>query len=197
MTDKSGGPPPIVYKPLSKDLVLRTIYRYVLWEMLPSFLLCVTLLTFLFMINKVFLSLDLVLNKKVSVSETLLLYISLIPFILSLTIPMAMMVGTLLAFGRLSSDMEVTAFKSGGGHLFHLIAPILTLGFLMTCLMSLFQQIRFFPPPNSWLKKSEFNIVKKSGCGHKGEGFYRPIRGTPILHRRPESGRPLFQRQGF
>ncbi|HTC22275.1 MAG TPA: LptF/LptG family permease [bacterium] len=138
---------------------MRTIYRYVLWEMLPSFLVCVALLTFLFMINKVFLSLDLVLNKKVSLSETLLLYVGLLPFILSITVPMAMMVGTLLAFGRLSSDMEVTAFKSGGGHLFHLIAPILVLGFFMTGLMLVFNDT-LLPASQFMVKKIQFNMVR-------------------------------------
>jgi lipopolysaccharide export system permease protein len=149
----------IPYQHPSKDLVLRTIYRYVLWEMLPSFLLCVALLTFLFMINKVFLSLDLVLNKKVSISETLLLYAGLLPFILSITVPMAMMVGTLLAFGRLSSDMEVTAFKSGGGHLFHLIAPILVLGFFMTGLMLVFNDT-LLPASQFMVKKIQFDMVR-------------------------------------
>ncbi len=139
---------------------MKTIYRYVLMEMLPSFLLCVAILTFLFMTNKIFLSLDLVLNKKVSISETLLLYLSLLPLILSLTIPMAMMVGTLLAFGRLSSDMEVTAFKSGGGHIFHLISPILVFGLLMTCLMLYFND-KVLPAAQFMVKKIEFNIIKK------------------------------------
>ncbi len=143
-----------------QGFLMKTIYRYVLLEMLPSFLLCVAILTLLFMTNKIFLSLDLVLNKKVSISETFLLYFSLLPLILSLTIPMAMMVGTLLAFGRLSSDMEVTAFKSGGGHLLQLISPILVFGFLMTCLMLYFND-KVLPAAQFMVKKIEFNIVKK------------------------------------
>ena len=139
---------------------MKTIYRYVLKEMFPSFLLCVTLLTFLFMINKVFLSLDLVLNKKVGLTETLLLYLNLLPFILSITIPMGMMVGTLLAFGRLSSDMEVTAFKSGGGHIFHLMAPVLVLGAFMTIIMLYFNDT-VLPASKLSAKKITFNMVKK------------------------------------
>lgn len=144
---------------LHEDLELKTVYRYVLMEMLPAFLLGVTLLTALFMINKVSLLLDLVLNKSVPLWDTLLLFLSLMPFILSLTIPMSMMVATLLAFGRLSSDMEVTAFKSSGVHLFHLIAPVLVLSSGLTLFMVLFNGW-FLPAANSTFKKTHYKILK-------------------------------------
>ena len=145
---------------LNKGWTLKTIHRYVLKEMMPSFLLCAGMLTFLFMINKVFLMLDMVLNKNVPLLETLLLYASILPFVLSLTLPMSVMVGTLLAFGRMSSDMEVTAFKSSGGHLFHLIGPVLVFGLLMTGGMVYFDD-KILPAANFASKKIQFNILRK------------------------------------
>lgn len=139
---------------------MKTIHRYVLQEMLPSFLLSAAILTFLLMTNRIFLSLDLVLNKKVNLGEALLLYACLLPYVLSITIPMAMMMGTLLAFGRLSSDMEVTAFKSGGGHLLHLILPVLALGSVLTLGMLFFND-RILPASKFLAKKTQFNMVKK------------------------------------
>jgi lipopolysaccharide export system permease protein len=72
-----------------------------------------------------------------------------------------MMVGTLLSFGRLSSDMEVTAFKGGGGHLFHLIAPLLAMGAGMTILMIFFND-RISPEAKFLSKKIEFDIVRSN-----------------------------------
>jgi lipopolysaccharide export system permease protein len=164
---------------------LKTIHAYVLKEMLPSFLLSVTLLTLLFMVNKVFLYLELVLNDKVSLGQTLLLYLSLIPFILSLTVPMAMMVGTLLSFGRLSSDMEVTAFKSGGGHLFHLIAPLLVLGAGMTILMLFFND-RVMPEAKFFFKRTEFEIVRnKADVAIRENVFIDQFEGPQGSFRKP------------
>jgi lipopolysaccharide export system permease protein len=140
---------------------LKTIHAYVLKEMLPSFLLSVALLTLLFMVNKVFLCLELILNNKVTLGQTLFLYLTFLPVIFSLTVPMAMMVGTLLSFGRLSSDMEVTAFKSGGGHLFHLVAPLLGLGAVMTLAMLFFND-RISPQAKFLSKKMEFDIVRSN-----------------------------------
>lgn len=128
-------------------------------EMLPAFLLGVALLTSLFMVNKISLLLDLVLNKSVPLWDTLVLFFSLMPFILSLTIPMSMMVATLLAFGRLSSDMEVTAFKSSGVHLFHLIAPVLALSFCLTLFMIFFNDT-ILPAANFTFKKTHYKILR-------------------------------------
>lgn len=142
-----------------KDPDLKTVHRYVLKEMMPPFLLIVFLLTFLFMINKIFLLMELILNKNVSLFDTLLLYLSLVPYVLSLTVPMSMMVATLLAFGRLSSDMEITAFKSSGVHLFHLIAPVLVLGAMVTGLMLFFND-KVLPASNYAFKRTHFRILQ-------------------------------------
>jgi lipopolysaccharide export system permease protein len=144
----------------ANEAFLKITYRYILFEIMPTFLITVSMLTFLFMTNKVFLLLDLVLNKKAPLGDTLILYLSLIPFVLSLTIPMSMMVATLLAFGRLSSDMEVTAFKSSGIHLFHLIAPVLVFGAVMTVAMLYFND-KILPAANYTFKETHFKILQK------------------------------------
>jgi lipopolysaccharide export system permease protein len=138
---------------------VKIAHRYVFQEMMPSFFLSVTILTFLFMLNKIVVLLDLVINKKVPLGDTLVLYLSLIPFVLSLTIPMSMMVATLLAFGRLSSDMEITAFKSSGVHLFNLIFPVLIFGFVMTIGMLYFND-KILPESNYAFKKLHFKILQ-------------------------------------
>lgn len=138
---------------------MKTVYRYVLMETLPSFVLSVAVLTLLFMTNKVFLLLDLIINKQAPLGETLLLYLSLVPFCLSTTIPMSLMMATLLAFGRMSSDMEVTAFKSGGMHLFRLILPLLLLGAFLTVLLIFFND-KLLPASKYAYKKVYFKIVQ-------------------------------------
>jgi lipopolysaccharide export system permease protein len=153
---------PMLYceKSLTNEAFLKITYRYILMEIKPAFIITVSLLTFLFMTNKIFLLLDLVLNKKAPLVDTLILYLSLIPFVLSITVPMSMMVSTLLAFGRLSSDMEITAFKSSGIHLFHLIAPVLAFGAVMTLAMLYFND-KILPAANYTFKQIHFKIVQK------------------------------------
>lgn len=69
------------------------------------------------------------------------------PAYLLLVIPMAMLLGTLLAMQRLSSESEVTAMKAGGISLTRIVAPLLVVG-LIVSLFSLAVQELFVPFAN-------------------------------------------------
>jgi len=60
----------------------------------------------------------------VSISHILRLLFFVSPSFLIFTIPMAFLLGTLLSFGRLSADSEITAFKASGMSLYQLFLPI-------------------------------------------------------------------------
>ncbi len=167
---------------------MKTAQRYVLREIMPSFVICLGILTFLFIINKVFVLLDFILNKKVPLGDSLTLYLSLIPFVLSLTVPMAMMIATLLAFGRLSSDMEITAFKSGGVHLFQLIYPVLFFAAVMTVGM-LYFNAQILPASNYAFKKTHFKILEnQADVAVREKTFIKLFSGYEFYIDRQESG---------
>ena len=69
------------------------------------------------------------------------------PFYLLLVIPMAMLLGTLLAMQRLSGESEITAMKAGGISLSRIVTPLLLVGFLVS-LLSLAAQELFVPFAN-------------------------------------------------
>ena len=156
---------------------MKTVYRYVLMEMLPAFSLSVSVLTLLLLLNRATFLLDLVVNKNVSPWDTLLLFLCLMPFILSITVPMSMMLTTLLAFGRMSSDMEVTAFKSSGIHLFRLIAPPLLFSLLLTALMLVFNGW-VLPEANGSFKRMHFKILRdQAGIAIREKTFIDKFEG--------------------
>ena len=69
------------------------------------------------------------------------------PAYLLLVIPMAMLIGTLLAMQRLSSESEITAMKAGGISLSRIVAPLLIVG-LVVSLVALAVQELFVPFAN-------------------------------------------------
>jgi lipopolysaccharide export system permease protein len=64
-----------------------------------------------------------------------------------LVIPMAMLLGTLLAMQRLSSESEITAMKAGGISLSRIVAPLLIVGFVVSLLALAVQEL-FVPFAN-------------------------------------------------
>lgn len=71
---------------------------------------------------------DLLVNKGVPLTDVGKLFALLVPTLLSHTVPMAILTGTLLAFGRLSSDQEITAMQASGVSLWSLAMPVVIAG---------------------------------------------------------------------
>lgn len=90
------------------------LVRYVLKEHIAPFLLALFVITFLFVVDFLVTILDNVLSKGLPISTVLEIFALNIVWMLSLSIPMAVLVACLMAFGRLSGDQEITAMKAAG-----------------------------------------------------------------------------------
>lgn len=75
---------------------------------------------------------DLIINKGVSAFYIMHLFLMLMPWLLTFTIPISVLSATLLSFGRLASDNEIIALKANGIGLYKIAAPVLTLGLLVS-----------------------------------------------------------------
>jgi lipopolysaccharide export system permease protein len=102
----------------------KTTYLYILKEVLPIFLIGLMLFTFILLMDKILKLIELIVTRGVSISQILILLLFISPSFLIFTIPIAVLLGTLLTFGRLSGDNEITAFKASGMSLYQLFLPI-------------------------------------------------------------------------
>ena len=118
------------------------LVRYVLKEHLAPFLLALFVITFLFVVDFLVTILDNVLSKGLPLSTVLEIFALNIVWMLSLSIPMAVLVACLMAFGRLSGDQEITAMKAAGISPLAMMRPVLLVGLLISELLVLF---------NNWL----------------------------------------------
>ena len=112
--------------------MLRTIDRYILRETLPMVFLALLVFTFTLMIPPIMDQAQDLLTKGVDGWTVAHLMVLLVPQGLSVTIPMALLIGLLMGLGRLSGDRETVALQACGISIIRLYRPIALLALLAT-----------------------------------------------------------------
>jgi len=102
----------------------KTTYFYILKEVVPVFFIGLMIFTVILLMDKIVKLIELIVSRGGSIGNTLMLFLFISPSFLILTIPMSVLLATLLSFGRLSSDSEITAFKASGMSLYQLFIPV-------------------------------------------------------------------------
>ena len=116
--------------------MIRILDRYVARELWPPFAISVVVFTFFLVIDRIYLLTDLVIGKQVPVRMVLLLLVYLLPPLLSLSLPIAVLMAVLIAGGRLSADLEVAALKASGVSPVRLFRPFLAAGIIASALIA-------------------------------------------------------------
>ena len=114
---------------------MKLLNRYILKEHIAPFLFAFFTITFLLIIDYVPKIVNHVIDKDLSLLVVLELVGLNLAWMLALSIPMSVLVATLMAFGRMTTDFEITAIKSSGVNLLRVIFPVLMAGLVITLLM--------------------------------------------------------------
>ena len=93
---------------------MKILDRMIIKEFIPNFLSSLVILVFVLILNRIFELINMIVAKHVEVLIVLKLFLYNLPFIVFLTIPMAVLVAAIITFGRLSSDFEIAAMRSAG-----------------------------------------------------------------------------------
>lgn len=110
------------------------IQKYIIREIIVPTGLAITVFTFVLLLGRILKLVELVINKGVPLGDIARLFICLLPSFLVITLPLSFLLGVMIAFGRLSADGEVLAFKSTGISLYQLAAPAIVLGLFVSLL---------------------------------------------------------------
>ena len=158
----------------------KTITKYMISEMLGPFGLGILIFTFVLLMDKVLALVEMVVNKGVKLSVVLELLSYSLPSLLVLTLPMAVLVATLTAFGRLSTDSEVTAMKASGVSLYALYSPVLLFS-VMACIATFFIYANALPWGNYRFRLKSYELARtKASVGLKAQVFDRTFPGLDI-----------------
>jgi len=110
----------------------RTLYRYTLSETILPFGLGITVFTFVLLLARLLKLTELVVNRGLPAWQIGRLVGLLLPAFLEVTVPMAMLLAILVAFGRLTSDNEIVAMRGAGISVYQLLPSVATFVVVVT-----------------------------------------------------------------
>lgn len=111
---------------------MKLLTRYVIREHIGPLIFSLSALTSLLMLQYVARQLANLAGKGLPWSAIGQFFVLSLPFTIAMTMPMAVLVATLHAFGRMAADREITAFKASGVRVRTLMLPVLWCAFLLS-----------------------------------------------------------------
>ncbi len=107
--------------------------RYLVKDFLTAFAVAMLLITFAFTIGAIYKVID-IMAKGLPIGIVGRFFLYNIPYSLAYSIPISALFSTLLVFGRLSSDSEISAMKSSGLSMWQIASPIVLISLGMVCI---------------------------------------------------------------
>src|SRR5688572_6354569 len=147
---------------------MRILDRYVIREVLWPLLIGLMVFTFMLIIPFLIEYAESFMSKGVPILVVLRVMATLLPGVLAMTIPMSLLLGLLVGFGRLSTDREFVAMQACGVSLMRLLRPVGVLS-LLTWGATTYILIVATPDANQRFREIIFGIVAA-----RAEGEVRP-----------------------
>jgi len=136
---------------------MKLIDRHLLGSFVPPFGFGLAVTTFLLMINVLQNYINLFLEKGIRIDVATEVLVLSLGHTIALTVPMATLIGVLMAMGSLAADQEITALKSTGVSLYRLTAPLLVIGAILAGVMVTYNQF-VLPEGNHRLSNRLYEI---------------------------------------
>jgi LPS export ABC transporter permease LptG/LPS export ABC transporter permease LptF len=138
--------------------MLKILDRYLIREIALPFAIALVVLTFVLMIPPILREAESFISKGVEWPVVVRAMGLLMPSALSLTIPVAVLFGILVGFGRLSADREFVAMQAGGVSLFRLLRPVALIALLGTAATA-YETIVALPDSNQKFREIAVSVL--------------------------------------
>jgi LPS export ABC transporter permease LptG/LPS export ABC transporter permease LptF len=168
---------------------VRTLDRYIIRGILIPFSIALVVLTFVLIVPFIIDLSEQLIAKGVAWPTVLRLMVTLLPATLGLTIPMALLVGVLVAFGRLSSDREIVVMMACGVSPYRLLRPVALLALLASA-ANLYVMVEAIPDANQTHREITLQIVTDRAEGQvRAREFFTDFPDTVLYVREiPQTG---------
>ena len=136
------------------------LYSYLASEMLAPFFASFLILNSVFFLVKLIPFLNVVLELNIGFADFVRLFSYLFPNMFLYSIPMAAMMGVIIAFSRLSSDTEILAFKASGISIYTILPPVILVSLAIALITSYFS-VRLIPTGEIAMNQLMFQLAKE------------------------------------
>lgn len=107
---------------------MKLIDRYILSELISPAFFGMMIFSSLWLVNVLMKVIDMMVTKEVAFSAVARFFLYTVPVVMTTSCPMAMLLASLMAMGRITADSELTALKAGGMSLYRVLAPVYIVG---------------------------------------------------------------------
>lgn len=154
--------------------------RYTIREHIGPFLFSLAVIMFVFVTKFIVQYIGKIFGKGLSIGTIIeFIYLNL-AWMLALAVPMSVLVAALMAFGRLSSDNEITILKTSGISIYKIIRPALIATIFLTIFMFWFTD-KVLPEYNHKARLLFSSISRKKPTLQLEEGIYMNLGKYSIL----------------
>ena len=139
---------------------MKILPRYIIREHVGPLIFSLSALTVLLLLNQVAKQFGQLVGKGLSWAIIGEFFLLSLPFIVAMTLPMAVLVAVLYGFSRLVAENEVTALRASGVSVNRIVAPVMAGGVVLALLMLMFND-QVLPRANHRLRTLQTDIARK------------------------------------
>ena len=139
---------------------MRLLSRYLLRQLAAPFLFALAALTSLMLLSQIAKKFGALVGKGLPWGVIGEVFALSLPFIVAMTLPMAVLLAVLYAFSHLAADNEITAMRASGISVYQILAPVLAWGVFMSAFNFAFVD-QVLPRTNARLRGLLIDIGRK------------------------------------
>lgn len=117
---------------------MKILQRYALRQFVPPFFLAILVLTFVLLMDRLFLLADMLVRKGVAVGVVSEVALLSLPFVVSICAPLGSLIAGVISFGRMAQDNEIRVIRAAGIRTIRLFTPV-----AVACLLLLAAMVGF------------------------------------------------------
>ena len=142
---------------------MRLLNRYLLRQLVAPFCFALAALTGFMLISQVAKKFGALVGKGLPWSVITEVFVLSLPFIIAMTLPMAVLLAVLYTFSHLAADNEITAMRANGISVYQILAPVLIWGVCMAFFNLAFVD-QVLPRSNARLRSLLIDIGRKKAA---------------------------------